>query len=90
MLKNKRKLIIQALGLIAFCVIAAASSSSQHASSSGSGIDWRGAAVGGAAGYNGYIIIGSANSESQARDLAGSKGYSQYIWDSVNGKVYAK
>lgn len=90
MLKNNRKIFIQALGLIAFCIMAAASSSSQHANSSDGGIDWRGAAVGAGAGYNGYIPIGKASSESGARSLASNKGYSAYLWDSVNGVVYGK
>ena len=90
MLKNKQKLFFQIFGLIAFCLFAASSSSSKGSSSSGSGFDWRGAAVGAGAGYNGYTIIGKASSESEARDLAGSKGYSAYLWDSVNGAVYAK
>ena len=68
--------------------MAAASSSSQHANDRN--IDWRGAAVGAGAGYNGYIIIGTASSEEDAIELATSKGYSYYLWDSVNGKVYAK
>jgi len=66
--------------------MAAASASSQGASN----IDWRGAAVGGAAGYNGMILIGNASTHSEARKLAASEGYTEYIWDSVNGNVYAK
>lgn len=77
-------------GLAVFCVMAAASASSQDASSSRSNIDWRGAAVGAAAGYDGYIIIGKASSESEAERLAARKGYSAYIFDTVNGNVYAK
>lgn len=89
-LKNRKGILVQAAVLIAFCVMAAASSSSHDASSSKSSFDYRGAAVGAAAGYNGYIIIGTASSESAAADLAASKGYSYYLWDSVNGNVYAK
>lgn len=85
---NKRNAIFQMLGLLVFCVIAAASSSSQQSTSKS--IDWRGAAVGAAAGHDGYIIIGSASSESEAKKLAASKGYSYYIYDTVNGNVYAK
>lgn len=86
--KNKLNTIFQIMGLIAFCAMAAASSSSQQSTSKN--IDWRGAAVGAAAGHDGYIIIGSASSESEARRLAESKGYSYYIYDTVNGNVYAK
>ncbi|MDE5568964.1 MAG: hypothetical protein K2I89_08750 [Muribaculaceae bacterium] len=87
--KNKQKIFIQVMALVVFCVMALASASSKQASSD-SNIDWRGAAVGGVAGYNGYIRIGTASSESEARQIAGSKGYSEYLWDSVNGAVYAK
>lgn len=89
MFKKKRIIFTQVLGLLAFCFMAA-SSSSQGSSSSGSGFDYRGAAVGAAAGYNGYTLIGSAESESEARRLAVRKGYDSYIWDSVNNNVYAK
>lgn len=84
---NRLSVFIQVVGLIAFCAMAAASASSQEALGD---IDVRGAAVGGIAGYNGYIIIGRASSESDAKGLARSKGYSVYIWDSINGAVYAK
>lgn len=86
--KNKRNTIFQIMGLIAFCAMAAASSSSQQSTSRN--VDWRGAAVGAAAGYDGYIIIGSASSDSEAKKLAASKGYSYYIYDTINGNVYAK
>ncbi len=89
MFKNKINTLFQVAGLAIFCVMAAASASSQDASSSGS-IDMRGAAVGAAAGYNGYIIIGKASSESEAKQLAANKGYSAYIFDTVNGNVFAK
>lgn len=85
MFKNKINTLFQVAGLAIFCVMAAASASSQDASSSGS-IDMRGAAVG----YNGYIIIGKASSESEAKQLAANKGYSAYIFDTVNGNVFAK
>lgn len=88
MIKNRLSIFIQAMVLLAFCTMAAASSSSKE--TSGSNFDWRGAAVGAAAGYDGYIIIGSASSEAEAKRIAEAKGYSYYIWDSVNGKVYAK
>lgn len=94
--KKKRILtrFLSTLVLIGFVTVSLASSSQKSSSSSGSGYDWggaaRGAAVGGAAGYNGYTIIGKASSESQAKDLAARKGYSYYLWDSVNGAVYAK
>lgn len=87
MIKKKRFFYIQALGLIAFFIMASASESSKQASNS---IDWRGAAVGAAAGYSGYSAIGSASSDDQAKEIARSKGYSEYLWDSVNGIVYAK
>lgn len=90
MFKNKINTLFQVAGLAVFCVMAAASASSQDASSSRSNIDWRGAAVGAAAGYDGYIIIGKASSESEAERLAARKGYSAYIFDTVNGNVYAK
>lgn len=88
MIKIRLSIFIQAMVLLAFCTMAAASASTKSAS--GSGIDWRGAAVGASAGYNGYVIIGSASSQSQAANIAKNKGYSEYIWDSVNGNVYAK
>lgn len=95
MVRNKQKIFIQIVGLLFFCLIAVASSSSKDSTSSrSSSFDWgsagRGAAVGAAAGYNGYTLIGRASSESEARELAGSKGYSYYLWDSNNGGVYAK
>ena len=86
MKKSKSKIYLQVAGLLFFVLIALASSSSKDSSS----FDWRGAAVGGAAGYNGYIIIGKASSNSEACELAKSKGYSYCIWDSNNGAVYAK
>lgn len=89
-IKKKRFIFLQVIGLVAFCFMAAASSSSQHASSSDSSFDYRGAAVGAAAGYNGYVIIGTASSESEAQRLAARKGYDYYLWDSVNNNVYAK
>ena len=66
----------------------AASSASEK--SAASKIDYRGAIVGGAAGYEGKVLIGRASSESEARALVREKGYSSYTWDSVNGNVYAK
>jgi len=90
MFSNKRSFFIQAIGLVVFCFMAMASSSSKGSSSSSYDIDWRGAAVGGAAGYNGMILIGKASSQSDAERLAASKGYSEYLWDSVNHNVYAK
>lgn len=85
---NKRNIIIQSIGLLAFCIMAMSSASSQQATSRD--IDWRGAAVGAAAGYNGYTVIGTAYSEEAARKLAASKGYEAYIWDTVNNVVYGK
>lgn len=91
MFKNKRSAFIQAIGLLVFCFMAVASSSSKEGASN---IDWgeavRGGTVGGIAGYNGMVCIGSASSESEATELADSKGYTTVIWDSVNGRVYAK
>ncbi|WP_143241133.1 hypothetical protein [Barnesiella sp. An55] len=83
--KAKRFLItsIQVLGLSTFLLIAASSASTQK-------LDYRGAAVGAAAGYNGYLYIGNASSESEAKALAKDKGYSYYVWDTKNGNVYAK
>lgn len=86
MKKSKSRIYFQIAGLLFFVLIAMASSSSKDSSS----FDWRGAAVGGAAGYNGYIIIGTASSNSEACELAKSKGYNNCIWDSFNGAVYAK
>lgn len=86
MKRNKSKIFFQVAGLIVFAIMAAASGSSKSASD----IDWRGAAVGGVAGYNGYNIIGRASSNEEAVQLAKNKGYNDCIWDSVNGAVYAK
>lgn len=83
---NKSRIYLQIAGLFVFVLIAMASSSSKDSSS----FDWRGAAVGGTAGYNGYIPIGKASSNSEACELAKSKGYNYCIWDSNNGVVYAK
>jgi hypothetical protein len=46
--------------------------------------------VGVAAAANGYIYIGTASSDSQARAIAANKGYSYYLYDTITGKVYAK
>lgn len=90
MFKHKH-ILIQGIGLVIFCLLACASSSSQGSSgSSHSSIDYRGAAVGAAAGYNGYIPIGKASSDSQARQMAADAGYSYYLYDTNNGVVYAK
>lgn len=88
-LSSKTRVIIQICGLLAFSFMGLASASSQQATRD-SGIDFRGAAAGAYAGYQGYIIIGSASSQSEAYKLAEKKGYSKYLWDSVNGNVYAK
>lgn len=89
---NKKYLIFQVLGLVVFCLMAAASSSSQH--SAGSGTDWgsvsRAALIGAGAGHEGYDYLGYASSEAKAKELAASKGYSRYIWDTNSGNVYAK
>lgn len=87
MSKNKRYTYIQIIGLILFSCIALSSASSQDI---GRNIDWRGGAVGAAAGYNGMLPIGTASSESEARSLTASKGYTEYVWDSINHNVYAK
>lgn len=90
--KNNLKILTQILCLILFCFMAIASASSQH--SSGSGRDWgsigRAALVGAGAGHEGYVLIGVASSEKEARQLTASKGYTRYIWDSNNGNVFAK
>lgn len=87
MSKDKKVVLIQIIGLILFGGMALSSSSSKDSLRD---VDWRGAGVGAAAGYNGYTLIGSAQSEEAARTLTANKGYSYYIWDSINGKVYAK
>lgn len=87
MSKDSKFVLIQIIGVILFGGMALSSSSSKESLKD---VDWRGAGVGAAAGYNGYIIIGSAQSEEAARNFAANKGYSYYIWDSINGNVYAK
>lgn len=90
-MKKNLNVIIQAMFLCLFCFMAAASASQQSASS---GTDWSGlgraALIGAGAGHEGYDYIGRASSESEARELAASKGYSRYIWDSKNGNTYGK
>lgn len=90
---NKKYLIFQVLGLAIFCFMAVASSSSQGSHSS-SGTDWgavsRAALIGAGAGHEGYDYLGYASSEAKAKELAASKGYSRYIWDTNSGNVYAK
>lgn len=91
--RNKLRIFIQAICLAAFCFMAAASASSQH--SSGGGTDWgavgRSALIGAGAGHEGYDCIGTASSESEAKALAQSKGYTnRWLWDSNSGLVYAK
>lgn len=87
----KTKVLIQAMCLGLFCLMAAASASQN---STGSNTDWnrvgRAALVGAGAGYDGYDYIGTVSSQSEAKELAASKGYSQYIWDTNSGNVYAK
>lgn len=89
---EKVKIIFQATCLTLFIIMAAASSSSQNSSSSGT--DWgsisRAALVGASAGYDGYDYIGTVSTESEAKRLASSKGYSYYRWDTNSGNVYAK
>ncbi|MBD5287656.1 MAG: hypothetical protein HDS28_01085 [Bacteroides sp.] len=91
-MNKKRNLILQVIGLVVFCSMAAASSSSQ--SSTGSRTDWgavgRSALIGAGAGHDGYDYIGVASSQSKAEELASSRGYSEYIWDTNSGNVYAK
>lgn len=91
MIKKNINVIIQVICLCLFCFMAAASASQQSA---GSGSYWsemgRAALVGAGAGHDGYVFIGVESSESEARELAASKGYSRYIWDSKNGNVYGK
>lgn len=86
------RIFIQALCLCLFCFMAASSASSQH--SSGSKTDWgavsRSALIGAGAGHEGYDYIGNVSSKFKAEELASSKGYSQYIWDTNSGNVYAK
>ncbi len=50
----------------------------------------RGAIVGGLGGYHGYVTLGRASSQSEAIQLAKSKGYSNYLWDSDTGLVMGK
>lgn len=96
MQKSKKLLALQLIGMVVFCVMAAASSSSSGGSSSSSSyfkssnVDWRGAAVGGVAGYNGYTYIGRYSSKSEAAQAATNKGYGDCIWDANNGATYAK
>lgn len=87
--KFKKILIsgIQLIGVCVFLLIAASSASTQKA---GSSLDYRGAAVGGIAGSKGYIYIGKASSDREAQALVREKGYSSYVWDTINGNVYAK
>lgn len=63
MSKTKTIALVQLIGLVLFGGMALSSASSKDTASS---IDWRGAAVGAAAGYDGYIIIGTASSEAAA------------------------
>lgn len=88
----KKNIIIQVISLCLFCFIAAASSSSQQATRSGT--DWgavgRSALIGAGAGHEGYDYLGVASSESEAKRMAATKGYSKYIWDTNSGNVYAK
>lgn len=50
----------------------------------------RGAAVGAAAAYDGYTLIGYKNSSSECEALAKSKGYTYYLFDTATGACYAK
>jgi len=92
MIKKNLKILIQATCLCLFCFIAAASASSQHSTKSRT--DWggvgRAAIIGAGAGHDGYDLLGTASSESEAKSMAASQGYSRYIWDTNSGLVYAK
>ena len=87
-IKFKRLLFagIQIIGVCAFILMAASSASNKSSYREAA----RGAVVGAAAGHEGYIFIGNVSSQSEVESLAKSKGYAYYIWDSVNGNVYAK
>ncbi len=86
------KIFIQIMCLCLFCFMAAASATTQN--SSGSGTDWRSigrsAVIGAGAGHDGYDCLGTASSQSEAKKMAASQGYSTYIFDTNSGLVYAK
>lgn len=50
----------------------------------------RAAFIGGVSGYYGWTTLGRVSSESQAAELASSKGFSNYMYDSVTGIAYGK
>lgn len=72
MTNKNLKILIQATCLGLFCFIAAASASSQP--STGSRTDWgaigRSALIGAGAGHDGYDLLGTASSESEAKQMA--------------------
>lgn len=93
MIKKNFKIFLQIFCLGLFCCMAAASASSQH-SSGGSGTDWgavgRSSLIGAGAAHEGYDLLGSASSESEAKQIAASKGYTRYLFDTNSGLVYGK
>ena len=85
---------LQVLGISIFILMAAASASNKSSSSSSSSDIYRravaGGAVGAAAGYNGYLWVGYATSESEAKKIARDKGYEDCLWHQESGAAYAK
>lgn len=83
---------LQVLGISIFILMAAASASNKSSSSSDNIYRKaaRSAAVGAAAGYDGYLWIGYATSESDAKKMARDKGYKYYLWHPESSSVYAK
>jgi len=77
----KRKIAIIAIALVAAFSFTACGTLSEMA---------RGGAIGYGAGSAGYTYIGVRSSESECRELARSRGYSSYIFDSRTGACYGK
>lgn len=85
---------LQVLGISIFILMAAASASNKSSSSSSSSDIYRravaGGAVGAISGLEGYVWIGYASSESEAKQMARDKGYKYYRYHPASSSVYAK
>lgn len=80
-IEMKRKITVIVIALVAAFSFTACGTLSEMA---------RNGVVGYGAGSAGYTYLGVRSSESECRDLASSKGYSYYIYDSVTGACYGK
>lgn len=92
MLQKTLKIAIQAVSLVFFILIAASSSSSSTTTATNYGMatsNNMGTVDTSTSNHSNYTFLGYANSEKEAKELAGKRGFTLYKYDSQTGIVLA-